>query len=116
MLVVGEVRHSLDILNMGVLTKQSQIPNHEGQREHQHLHSITCHLGILLAINVNVVEVDRICIQQCTSMYLVHTSTYQVQRSTYMYIPLVQFVLGGRHEELKEGYQLPSVVLKQPVP
>ena len=45
--------------------RSDEIPNHEGQREHQHLHSITCHLGILLAINVNVVEVDRICIQQC---------------------------------------------------
>ena len=41
-----------------------EIPNHEGQREHQHLHSITCHLGILLAINVKVVEVNRILIGQ----------------------------------------------------
>ncbi len=35
-----------------------EVPNHEGQREHQHLHSIACQLGILLAINVKVVEVD----------------------------------------------------------
>jgi hypothetical protein len=35
-----------------------EVPNHEGQREHQYLHSIICHLGILLAINVKVVEVD----------------------------------------------------------
>ena len=35
-----------------------EIPNHEGQREHQNLHSITCHLGILLAINIKVVEVN----------------------------------------------------------
>ncbi len=34
------------------------VPNHEGQREHQHLHLIACHLGILLAINVKVEEVD----------------------------------------------------------
>ena len=35
-----------------------EIPKHEGQREHQHLHLITCHLGILLAINIKVVEVN----------------------------------------------------------
>jgi hypothetical protein len=37
-----------------------EVQNHEGQRhcEHQHLHSITSHLGILLAINVKEVEVD----------------------------------------------------------
>ena len=35
-----------------------ETPNNEGQREHQHLHSITCHLGILLAINVKVMEVN----------------------------------------------------------
>ena len=35
-----------------------EIQNHEGQREHQNLHSITCHLGILLAINIKVVEVN----------------------------------------------------------
>ncbi len=34
------------------------VPTHEGQREHQHLYSIAFHLGILLAINVKVVEVD----------------------------------------------------------
>ena len=39
-----------------------EIPNHEGQREHQHLHSITYHLGILLAINVKVVKVNWILI------------------------------------------------------
>ena len=42
-----------------------EVPNHEGQREHQHLHSIACHFGILLAINVNVVEVDRVISRQC---------------------------------------------------
>ena len=36
----------------------NEIPNHEGQREYQNLHSITCHLGILLAINIKVVEVN----------------------------------------------------------
>jgi hypothetical protein len=35
-----------------------EVPNHEGQREHQHLHSIACQLGILLAIHIKVVEVD----------------------------------------------------------
>ena len=35
-----------------------EVPNHEGQREHQHLHSIACQLGILLAIHLKVVEVD----------------------------------------------------------
>jgi hypothetical protein len=35
-----------------------EIQNHEGQHEHQHLHSIAWHLGILLAIYVKVVEVD----------------------------------------------------------
>jgi hypothetical protein len=38
-------------------------------------------------------------------MYSVHTDQ-----------PLVQFVLGGRHEELEEGYQPPSVARQQPVP
>ncbi len=43
-----------------------EIPKHEGQQEQQHLHSITCHLGIFLAINIKVVnkikvvEVNRI--------------------------------------------------------
>jgi hypothetical protein len=37
-----------------------EIPNHEGKREHKHLHPITCHLVILLAINEKVMEVDRI--------------------------------------------------------
>ena len=38
--------------------RSDEILHHEGQREHQHLHLITCHLGILLAINVKVVEVN----------------------------------------------------------
>ena len=37
-----------------------EVTNHERQGEHEHLHTITCHLGIFLAINVNVVEVGRI--------------------------------------------------------
>jgi hypothetical protein len=48
-------------------------------------------------------------------MYLAHISTYQVQTCTY-YSSLVQFILGGRHEELEEGYQEPVVEWKQPVP
>ena len=35
-----------------------EVQNHEGQHEHEHLHSIACQFGILLAINVEVVEVD----------------------------------------------------------
>ncbi len=35
-----------------------EVPYHEGQREHQHRHSIACHLGILFTINVKVVEED----------------------------------------------------------
>ena len=35
-----------------------EILNHEGQCEYQNLHSITCHLGIFLAINIKVVEVN----------------------------------------------------------
>ena len=50
--------HALEYLG------SDEIPNHEGQREHQHLHSITCHFRILLAINVKVVEVNRILIGQ----------------------------------------------------
>ena len=30
-----------------------------------------------------------------------------------MYLPLVQFILGGRHEELEKGYQPPGVARKQ---
>jgi hypothetical protein len=37
-----------------------EVTNHERQGEHEHLHTITCHLGILLVINVNVVEVGSI--------------------------------------------------------
>jgi hypothetical protein len=40
--------------------RSDEIPNHEGQREHQHLHAITGHLGILLAFNEKVVEMDGI--------------------------------------------------------
>jgi hypothetical protein len=42
-----------------------------------------------------------------TCMNSVQTSTYQVHTSTY-YLPLVQFILGGRHEEIEEGYQPPK--------
>ncbi len=34
-----------------------EVTNHEREGEQKHLHTITCHLGIFLAINVNVVEV-----------------------------------------------------------
>ncbi len=37
-----------------------EVTIHERQGEHEHLHTITCHLGIFLAIHVNVVEVGRI--------------------------------------------------------
>ena len=33
-----------------------------------------------------------------------------------MYLPLVQFILGGRHEALEKGYQSPGVAWKQLVP
>ena len=33
-----------------------------------------------------------------------------------MYLPLVQFILGGRHEEFEKGYQPPGVARKQLVP
>ena len=33
-----------------------------------------------------------------------------------MYIPLVQFVLGGRHEELEKGNQPPCIAREKPVP
>jgi hypothetical protein len=32
------------------------------------------------------------------------------------YLPLVQFVLGGRHKELEEGHEPPRVARQQPVP
>ncbi len=35
---------------------------------------------------------------------------------TTKYIPLMQFVLGRRHKELKERYQPPCVARKQSVP
>ena len=38
-----------------------EVTNHEREGEHQHLHSVTCHLGIFLAINVNVIEVGCVC-------------------------------------------------------
>ena len=37
-----------------------EVTNHEREGENEHLHTITCHLGIFLAINVNVVEVGSI--------------------------------------------------------
>ena len=37
-----------------------EVTNHEGKCQHEHFHAVTRHLGTLLAINVNVVEVDRI--------------------------------------------------------
>jgi hypothetical protein len=36
------------------------IPNQRGQHEHQHRNLITCHLDILLAINVKVVKANQI--------------------------------------------------------
>ncbi len=37
-----------------------EVTNHEGQCEHHHL-TITCHLCIFLAVNINVVEMGGIC-------------------------------------------------------
>ncbi len=37
-----------------------EVTNHEGQSQQKHLHAIACHLGIFLAINVNVMEVGSI--------------------------------------------------------
>ncbi len=51
-------RHALEYLG------SDEIPNHEGQSEHEHLHSISCHLGILFAINEKVVEVNPVFIGQ----------------------------------------------------
>jgi hypothetical protein len=39
---------------------RSQTVKGSVSNEHQHLHLITCHLGILLAMNVQVVEVNQI--------------------------------------------------------
>ena len=36
--------------------------------------------------------------------------------SIYNYIPLMKFVLWGRHEQVKERHQSPGVVRQQPVP
>ena len=41
--------------------RSDEVTNQEWKGEHQHLHAVTCHLGIFLAINVNVVEVGCIC-------------------------------------------------------
>jgi hypothetical protein len=30
-----------------------EVTNHKGQCEHQHLHTITCHICIFLAVNIN---------------------------------------------------------------
>ena len=37
-----------------------EVTNHEGQRQHKHLHLIPCHLGIILAINEHIVEVGSV--------------------------------------------------------
>ena len=50
----------------------------------------------------------------CTVYRPVHTMYWSVY--TCMYLPLVQFILGGRHEELEKGYQPPGVARKQLVP
>ncbi len=36
------------------------VTHHEGKCRHQHFHAVACHLGTLLAININVVEVGSI--------------------------------------------------------
>ncbi len=43
-----------------------QVTKHEGKSlsPHQHFHAVTSHLGILLAINVNAVEVGRVLREQ----------------------------------------------------
>ena len=38
----------------------NEVTNHEGKCQHEHFHAVTSHLGTLLAINVNVVEVGSI--------------------------------------------------------
>ena len=45
----------------GMYLRGDEVTNHKGQGKHQHLHTITCHLGILLAINKNVVEMACVC-------------------------------------------------------
>ncbi len=37
-----------------------EVSNHEGNRQHEHFHTITSHLGMFLTINVNFVEVGSI--------------------------------------------------------
>ncbi len=40
--------------------RSDKVTNHEREGEYEYLRTITCHLGIFLAINVNVVEVGSI--------------------------------------------------------
>ena len=37
-----------------------EVTNHKGKSQHQHFHAITSHLGMFLAININVVEMGRV--------------------------------------------------------
>ena len=37
-----------------------EVTNHKGKSQHQHFHAITSHLGMFLAINVNVVKMGCI--------------------------------------------------------
>jgi hypothetical protein len=40
--------------------RSDEVTNREGKSQHQHFHTVTCHLCTLLAINVNVVEMGSI--------------------------------------------------------
>ena len=45
--------------------RSDEVANQERQGEHQHLHPVTCHLGVFLAINIDVVEVGSVCSGHC---------------------------------------------------
>ena len=57
---------------LSIYLRCDEVTNHEGQGQHQHLHAITCHLGILFAININVVEMGSVCCAQCDHRGVCH--------------------------------------------
>jgi hypothetical protein len=62
------------------------VTNHAGKSQHQHFHAVTSHLGTLLAINVNVVEVGSILGRQGDLKIICHHSTEAVCQSFPHYL------------------------------
>ncbi len=54
----------IQCIYMHMYLRFDEVTNHEGKCQHEHFHVVVCHLGTLLTININVVEVGSIFREQ----------------------------------------------------